>query len=96
MRSRNRATTRKQNMRVAVQSSWIAATSGPRGGRSRGSGRGAVAHGAEMEGRLEDGIDWIASLASEWSDCSNFALHLKWHESLYHLELEQHDRVLAL
>jgi tetratricopeptide (TPR) repeat protein len=56
----------------------------------------AVAHVAEMEGRLEDGISWISSLASEWRDCSNFALHLKWHESLYHLELEQYDRVLAL
>jgi tetratricopeptide (TPR) repeat protein len=56
----------------------------------------AVAHVAEMEGRLEDGIQWIASLSDEWRDCSNFALHLKWHESLYHLELEQHDRVLAL
>jgi tetratricopeptide (TPR) repeat protein len=56
----------------------------------------AVAHVAEMEGRLEEGIDWIGSLSSEWADCSNFALHLKWHESLYHLELEQHDRVLAL
>ena len=56
----------------------------------------AVAHVAEMEGRLQDGIDWIATLSSEWSECSNFALHLRWHESLYHLELEQHDRVLAL
>jgi tetratricopeptide (TPR) repeat protein len=56
----------------------------------------AVAHVAEMEGRLAEGIDWIASLADEWRECSNFALHLKWHESLYHLELEQHDRVLAL
>jgi tetratricopeptide (TPR) repeat protein len=56
----------------------------------------AVAHVAEMEGRLEDGIDWISSLSGEWHDCSNFALHLKWHESLYHLELEQHERVLAL
>jgi tetratricopeptide (TPR) repeat protein len=56
----------------------------------------AVAHVAEMEGRLDDGIAWISSLSSEWSDCSNFALHLKWHESLYHLELEQHDRVLSL
>ena len=56
----------------------------------------AVAHVAEMQCRLEDGIEWIASLSSEWHDCSNFALHLKWHESLYHLELEQHDRVLAL
>jgi tetratricopeptide (TPR) repeat protein len=56
----------------------------------------AVAHVAEMEGRLEDGIEWISSLAGEWHDCSNFALHLKWHESLYHLELEQHEQVLEL
>jgi tetratricopeptide (TPR) repeat protein len=56
----------------------------------------AVAHVAEMEGRLQDGIDWIGALANEWRDCTNFALHLKWHESLYHLELEQHDQVLAL
>jgi tetratricopeptide (TPR) repeat protein len=56
----------------------------------------AVAHVAEMEGRLQDGIDWIADLAGEWNQCTNFALHLKWHESLYHLELEAHERVLAL
>jgi tetratricopeptide (TPR) repeat protein len=56
----------------------------------------AVAHVAEMEGRLEDGIYWISSLSEEWRECSNFALHLKWHESLYHLELEQHDEVLSL
>lgn len=56
----------------------------------------AVAHVAEMEGRLQDGIDWIGTLAAGWNECSNFALHLRWHESLYHLELEQHDRVLAL
>jgi hypothetical protein len=49
-----------------------------------------------MEGRLEDGIDWISALSSEWRDCSNFALHLKWHESLYHLELEQHEQVFEL
>jgi len=49
-----------------------------------------------MEGRLQDGIDWIADLAGEWNQCTNFALHLKWHESLYHLELEAHERVLAL
>lgn len=56
----------------------------------------AVAHVAEMEGRLNDGIDWIASLAPQWSQCTNFALHLKWHEGLYHLELEQYGRVLSL
>ena len=56
----------------------------------------AVAHVAEMEGRLNEGIDWISSLAGEWNHCTNFALHLKWHESLYHLELEQHPQVLAI
>src|SRR5688500_2241343 len=47
----------------------------------------AVAHVAEMQGRLGDGIDWISALAPEWNACTNFALHLKWHEGLYHLEL---------
>jgi len=56
----------------------------------------AVAHVAEMQGRLGDGIDWISTLAPEWNGCTNFALHLKWHESLYHLELEQFPNVLAL
>jgi tetratricopeptide (TPR) repeat protein len=56
----------------------------------------AVAHVTEMEGRLHDGIGWITSLASEWSGCSTFARHLRWHEGLFHLELDQHERVLAL
>ena len=56
----------------------------------------AVAHVAEMQGRLRDGIEWISTLAGEWRDCTNFALHLKWHESLYHLELEQYPEVIAL
>ena len=56
----------------------------------------AVAHVTEMQGRMNDGIDLIADLAPEWGACSNFALHLRWHESLYHLELERYDRVLAL
>jgi tetratricopeptide (TPR) repeat protein len=56
----------------------------------------AVAHVAEMEGRLNDGLAWIGSTAGEWRECSNFARHLRWHEGLYHLDLERHDRVLEL
>ena len=56
----------------------------------------AVAHVQEMQGSLSDGIAWIAALAPEWQGCSNFALHLRWHEALYHLELDSHDRVLEL
>jgi tetratricopeptide (TPR) repeat protein len=56
----------------------------------------AVAHVNEMQGRVRDGIRWIASMSSEWRDCGNFALHLRWHEALYLLELEEYDRVLQL
>ena len=50
----------------------------------------------EMEGRLREGIDWISALAEQWSECSNFALHLRWHEGLFELELEQYAQVLEL
>jgi tetratricopeptide (TPR) repeat protein len=56
----------------------------------------AVAHVAEMQGRLRDGIAWIGGLVAEWAGCSNFANHLRWHEGLYHLELDDHAQVLAI
>jgi hypothetical protein len=56
----------------------------------------AVTHVREMEGRWNEGIEWIADLAPSWTRCSNFGLHLRWHEALFHLELEQWDRALAL
>jgi tetratricopeptide (TPR) repeat protein len=56
----------------------------------------AVAHVREMEGRLQDGVAWITSLADQWRDCGNFAFHLRWHEGLYYLELDEHARVLEL
>ncbi|HWZ58653.1 MAG TPA: tetratricopeptide repeat protein [Gemmatimonadaceae bacterium] len=56
----------------------------------------AVTHVAEMQGRLEDGMAWIAQLSDHWAPCNNFALHLRWHEALFALELGQYDRVLTL
>lgn len=56
----------------------------------------AVAHVAEMEGRLQDGLSWITTNAAAWHDCSNFTRHLRWHEGLYHLDLERHERVIEL
>jgi tetratricopeptide (TPR) repeat protein len=54
----------------------------------------AVAHVAEMQGRRQDGLAWIASSAENWRACNNFAFHLRWHEALFRLDLEEHDRVL--
>ncbi len=56
----------------------------------------AVAHVREMQCRLRDGVEWITSLADRWRECSNFAMHLRWHEALYELELERYPRVLEL
>ncbi|HEV7705326.1 MAG TPA: tetratricopeptide repeat protein [Gemmatimonadaceae bacterium] len=56
----------------------------------------AVAHVAEMEGRLHDGLAWISSQSGHWSSCNNFTFHLRWHEALLHLDLERNARVLTL
>lgn len=55
----------------------------------------AVAHVMEMQGRQAGGIWWMTSREKDWAT-SNFANHLWWHLSLYHLDLGQVDRVLEI
>lgn len=55
----------------------------------------AVAHVMEMRGRQQGGIWWMMSREDDWAN-SNFANHLWWHTSLYHLDLGQIDRVLEI
>ena len=56
----------------------------------------AVAHVAEMEGRRREGIAWIANAATHWHGCNNFAFHLRWHEALFRLDLDEHQRVIDI
>ncbi len=56
----------------------------------------AVTHVAEMQGRLHDGLTWIATMSDQWNACNNFAFHLRWHEALFELDLEHYGRVLEL
>jgi hypothetical protein len=56
----------------------------------------AVAHVMEMQTRCQDGIAWMRLNPEAWSTNSFFQVHNWWHLSLYHLELEQFDEVLAL
>ena len=68
-------------------------------GRNRGDvwAIHAVAHVMEMQGRTRDGIDWLAGRAADWGAADNlFAIHNAWHLALFHLDLGEHDRVLAL
>jgi tetratricopeptide (TPR) repeat protein len=56
----------------------------------------AVAHVCEMQGRPRDGIAWIDGLDREWGGINNFVFHIRWHRALFHLDLEQYDRVIEL
>ena len=50
----------------------------------------------EMQGRRQDGLAWITSGTEHWAACNNFTFHLRWHEALFRLDLEEHDRVLEV
>jgi tetratricopeptide (TPR) repeat protein len=56
----------------------------------------AVTHVMEMQGRLRDGIDWLASREYDWSVNNGFAFHNWWHLALFHLEAGNYARVLEL
>jgi tetratricopeptide (TPR) repeat protein len=55
----------------------------------------ALAHVFEMEGRIDEGIRFLAESAPQWSS-SFFAVHTWWHQALYHLERAECDAALAL
>ncbi len=55
----------------------------------------ALAHVFEMEGSQRDGVDFLVASAPDWSP-SFFAIHNWWHRGLYHLELGEIDKALAL
>jgi tetratricopeptide (TPR) repeat protein len=46
----------------------------------------AVAHVMEMQGRPEDGIQWLEDRAQDWAPENGFAFHNFWHLALFHLD----------
>lgn len=57
----------------------------------------AVAHVMEMQGRAEDGIGWMIAREPYWAeDGVFFRIHNWWHRTLYHIDLGQMDKALAL
>lgn len=57
----------------------------------------AVAHVMEMQGRLDEGIDWMESLSDAWENCNSLLYtHNWWHIALYYLEKEDFQKVLQL
>ncbi|MEZ5558661.1 MAG: tetratricopeptide repeat protein [Pseudomonadales bacterium] len=56
----------------------------------------AMAHVLQMQGRTEEGIEWIDALRPNWLDANNFRNHLYWHQSLYFLSRDEFERVLDI
>lgn len=56
----------------------------------------AVAHVMEMQGRVKDGIDFLATTSAGWEPGSGFAYHLWWHKALFHLDMNDAKAALKL
>lgn len=57
----------------------------------------AVAHVMEMQGRAEDGLEWMTTREPYWADDDNFfKVHNWWHKAVYLVELGRGDEALAL
>lgn len=56
----------------------------------------AVAHVLQMEGRFDEGIDWLDSTAENWSGSKWLRGHLWWHMCLPLLENGDFDRVIGI
>lgn len=56
----------------------------------------AAAHVYEMQGRVDDGVAFMAERVDDWGAGNLFTVHNWWHLGLYHLELRDHDRVLEI
>ncbi len=54
----------------------------------------AVAHVMEMQGRYQEGADWLETWRPHWAEGNGFVCHLAWHEALF--ALEACDRAAAL
>ncbi len=56
----------------------------------------AVAHVMEMQGRQNDGIQWLTARQHDWAPDNMFAIHNWWHLALFHLDEDSIDGVLRL
>ena len=56
----------------------------------------AVTHVMEMQGRLREGIEFLASREHDWAENNGLAVHNWWHLALFHLDAGNFAQVLDL
>ena len=59
-------------------------------------GAHAVAHVMVMQGRIDEGVDWLDGLSGNWAGKNQIVHHDYWHLCLFLLERGEHDRILEL
>ena len=49
-----------------------------------------------MEGRVDEGIDFMSSTVKDWEVCNYLACHNFWHWSIFHIEKEEFETAVSL
>src|SRR5262249_10151808 len=55
-----------------------------------------IAHVMEMQGRVRDGLEFLAEVESAWGEGTGLSVHLAWHRALFHLDANDPDGALAI
>lgn len=56
----------------------------------------AAVHVMEMQGRIDEGIEFLLSREPDWAPDNAFAFHNFWHLALFSMDSGRYDRALAL
>ncbi len=59
-------------------------------------GAHAIAHVLVMQGRIDEGVDWLLGLSQHWGNANQMRHHLWWHLCLFLLERGEHSRILEI
>jgi tetratricopeptide (TPR) repeat protein len=55
-----------------------------------------VTHVMEMQGRVKDGLAFLAAVESVWGEGTALSVHLAWHRALFHLDANDPEGTLAI
>lgn len=56
----------------------------------------ALAHVLEMQVRVADGIQFLASTENDWKICNHLAIHNYWHKALFHVEENNYEEATKI
>lgn len=56
----------------------------------------AVVHVHEMRAQQREGVSWLTTREGDWAPDNAFAVHNYWHLALFHLDLGETERALAV